>query len=379
MLAVVAAMLAAVAIVQTLIGWALAARFARGQPRVSASRPPVTILKPLYGDEPLLDAALTTICTLAYPAYQVVLGVSSVDDAAIPIVRRLQSRFPGRDLSLVVNPSQHGRNLKVGNLINMLPAARHDILVIADSDLHVRPDYLDHLVTALEQPATGLATTLYAGLPASRGLPALLGGTQITHTFLPGALLSRALGRQDCLGATMALRRATLRRIGGFEALVSNLADDNALGRLVQATGLGVRLARTVPLTTVPEGTFGALLRHELRWARTIRALVPGQFAASSLQYPIFWGLIALILAPAWGWVVVAAAWLARIASAQGVNRALGRLGVSPATPVPIWFLPVRELMSVGVLIASFTGLRVDWRGHTMTADGPAHTGQPSG
>ena len=372
MLAVFAALLAAIAIVQTLAGWALTARFARGQHRAPTNRPSVTILKPLYGDEPLLEAALTTVCTLAYPAYQVVFGVSSADDAAIPVVRRLQSHFPGRDLTLVVNPARHGPNLKVGNLINMLPAARHEVLVIADSDLHVRPDYLDHLVAALEQPATGLATTLYAGFPASNCLPTLLGATQITHTFLPGALLSRALGRQDCLGATMALRRGTLRRVGGFEALVSHLADDNALGRLVQATGLTVRLAGTVPLTTVPEATFNALLRHELRWARTIRALVPGQFAASCLQYPIFWALVTLILAPVWGWVVVAAAWLVRVASARGVNRALGGLGIGSATPVPIWLLPLRELMSVGVMIASFTGLRVDWRGHTMTADGPA-------
>jgi ceramide glucosyltransferase len=372
MLAVFAAVLAAIGIVQTLGGWVLAARFARGQWWAPSNRPPVTILKPLYGDEPLLDAALGSVCRLRYPEYQVVFGVSSADDTAIPVVRRLQSRFPGRDLTLVVDPTRHGPNLKVGNLINMLSAAHHEILVIADSDVHVRPDYLDHLVAALEQPATGLATTLYAGLPASRGVPALLGATQITHTFLPGALLSRALGRQDCLGATMALRRATLCRIGGFEALVAHLADDNALGRLVQATGLGVRLAATVPLTTVPEDTLRAAFRHELRWARTIRALVPGQFAASCLQYPIFWGLVALILAPAWGWVVVAAAWMARIASAQGVNRALGRLGVGPATPIPIWLLPLRELMSVGIVIASFTGLRVEWRGHTMTADGPA-------
>jgi ceramide glucosyltransferase len=378
MLAVFAALLAAIAIVQTLVGWALAARFARGQRRGPTTRPPVTILKPLYGDEPLLEAALSTVCTLGYPEYQVVFGVSSADDTAIPVIRRLESRFPARDLTLVVNPTGHGPNLKVGNLINMLPAARHEILVIADSDLHVRPDYLDQLVAALEQPATGLVTTLYAGFPASSRLSALLGATQITHTFLPGALLSRALGRQDCLGATMALRRATLRRIGSFEALVTHLADDNALGRLVQATGLAVRLAGTVPLTTVPEDTFRALFRHELRWARTIRALVPGQFAASCLQYPIFWGLVVLVVAPAWGWVVLAAAWLTRIASAQGVNRALSRLGVAAATPVPIWLLALRELMSVGVMVASFTGLRVDWRGHTMTADRPAQPQETS-
>ena len=98
---------------------------------------------------------------------------------------------------------------------------------------------------------------------------------QINHYFLPGALLARAMGRQDCLGATMMLRRETLERIGGFAALVNHLADDNVLGRLVQRLGLTVALADTVPATTVPETTLRALWRHELRWARTIRALVP--------------------------------------------------------------------------------------------------------
>lgn len=371
-LAAVAALLALIGIIQTLAGWILAVRFAlRRRPAPTALRP-VTILKPLHGDEPLLEAALTSVCTLDYPTYQVVFGVQSPTDSAAAIVRRLQSHFPGRDIALVINAARHGPNLKVGNLINMLTAARHDILVIADSDLHVRPDYLHALVATLEQPATGLATTLYAGLPASNGLPPRLGATQITHAFLPGALLARAMGRQDCLGATMALRRSTLQRIGGFEALVEHLADDNALGRLVRATGLAVRLAPTIPLTTVPEDTCAALFRHELRWARTIRALAPGPFAASCLQYPIFWGLLALILAPAWGWVPALLAWLVRFAAARGIDRAIAPLTSSPPPHFKGWLLPLRELMSVAVMIASYAGLRVDWRGHTMIADGPA-------
>ena len=100
----------------------------------------------------------------------------------------------------------------------------------------------------------------------------------------------------------MVLRRDTLARIGGLHALVNHLADDNVLGRLVQAQGLGVGLADTVPATTVPETTLRALLRHELRWARTIRALVPGQFAASALQYPMFWAGLAIVLAGGAAW-----------------------------------------------------------------------------
>jgi len=373
-LAGIAMALAAIATLQCLAGWLVVVRFATRRRRVGRMRPPITVLKPLHGDEPLLEQGLETLCRQHYPTYQVVFGVQLSSDPAAGVVRRLQSRFPGRDLKLVVDPTQHGRNQKVGNLINMLPLARHEVLVIADSDLHVAPDYLERLAAALEPPATGVATTLYVGLPATRGIPGLLGATQITHSFLPGALLSRWLGRRDCLGATMALRRDTLRRIGGLEALVDHLADDNALGRLVQGVGLTVGLADTVPLTTVGETTIAALFRHELRWARTIRALAPLPFAASILQYPIFWALLAALLTPvmAWTWIGVCIAWAIRAAAARGIDRALGRVVRMALPSAAPWLLPLRELMSVAVMIASYGGTWVEWRGVTLEADGPA-------
>ena len=369
---------------QALAGWHLSARFAaclspRSVP-APAHRPPITVLKPLHGDEPLLEAALATLCRQDYPAYEVVFGVQDPADPAIAVVRRLQARFPGRRLRLVIDPTPHGANRKVANLINMLPTARHAVLAIADSDLHVAPDWLDRLAAALEPPDVGLVTTLYAGLPARPRLIERLGAEQITHVFLPGALLARRLGRQDCLGATMLLRRATLERIGGLAALVDHLADDNVLGQKVRALGLRVALAGTVPLTTVPEATPAALWRHELRWARTIRALAPAAFAASALQYPIVWALAALALAggASWAWGVLALVWGARAAAGRGIDRALRRGGVALAFPLPLWFLPARELISVAVLLAAFAGNQVEWRGQTLFADSGATPPPPA-
>ena len=372
--AILAACLALLGAAQALAGWRMCTRFAASLSPPSrpapAHRPPITVLKPLHGDEPLLEAALATLCRQDYPAYEVVFGVQDPADPAIAVVRRLQARFPGRRLSLVIDPTPHGANRKVANLINMLPSARHAVLAIADSDLHVAPDWLDRLAAALEAPNVGLVTTLYAGLPARPRLIERLGAEQIAHVFLPGALLARALGRQDCLGATMLLRRATLERIGGLPALVDHLADDNVLGQKVRALGLRVALADTVPLTTVPEATPAALWRHELRWARTIRALAPAAFAASALQYPIVWALAALALSGGafWTWGVLALAWGARAAAARGIDRALRRGGVVLAFPLPLWFLPLRELISVAVLLAAFAGNRVEWRGQTLFA-----------
>ncbi len=378
--AVLAAVTASVGAGQCVAGAVLVQRFARRPEAAPTATPAVTVLKPLHGEEPLLETALGSVCRQDYAPLQIVFGVQDPADPAIRVVRRLQSRFPGRDLALVVDVTQHGPNRKIGNLINMMHAARHDLLVIADSDILCAPDYLRRIVAALEEPGTGLVTTLYAGLPARPTLIGRLGATQVTHVFLPGALLARAMGRQDCLGATMALRRRTLQAIGGLEALVGHLADDNALGRKVAGLGLAVRLAGTVPATTVAEAGFGALFRHELRWARTIRALVPGAFLASALQYPIAWALLALALAggTVWAWAMLLAAWTVRAAATLAVDRALARrLPAGLAIAAPIWLLPLRELMSVAVMVASYAGLDVDWRGHRMHADGPAPTTAP--
>jgi ceramide glucosyltransferase len=371
----VLAVLAALGVIQVLAGWALTARFAwtmRQPARVPAA--PITVLKPLYGAEPLLDEALESLAAQDYPpGFQIVCGVTSAGDTAIAAVARLQARHPGLDIVLVIDPARHGSNPKVGNLINMLPAARHDILAIADSDVHVRPDYLRRLAEALSWPNTGLATVLYTGLPAFRCLAGLLGATQITHGFLPGALLARALGRRDCLGATMCLRRETLAAVGGFAVLRDHLADDNMLGRLVRARGEDVALARTVVATTVPERTFGALWRHELRWARTIRTLEPVGFAASLLQHSFLWAFLALIVSPLtpWTWALAAFVWAVRVAAATSIDRALsGPLG-GLAFGAPVWLLPVRDLISAAEWIASHAGRRVDWRGLTLRADTP--------
>jgi ceramide glucosyltransferase len=457
----VAAVLAGIGVVQAAAGAVLVGQFAATNPSPAererlagdgTGRPPITVLKPLHGDEPLLEQALSTVCAQDYPEFQVVFGVRTLADPALRVVRRLRARFPACDIAIEVEPAQHGPNGKVSNLINMLPRAKHAVLVIADSDLHVQPDYLARLADALAKPDTGLVTTLYTGLPAAHRLAQQLGATQITHSFLPGALLARAMGRQDCLGATMVLHRATLARIGGFQALVGHLADDQVLGRRVAALGLRVRLAATVPATTVPEGRLRDLLRHELRWARTIRALEPGAFAASVLQYPLFWALLTVLLAGGapWSFGVFFIAWVGRALAAVTVDRELepmlgvaidsypgrrpplspalvgdgprgdgargdgprgdnprgdnprggnprgdGPRGAGPATRAPgdfrledaadladataeglafacpVWLLPLRDLISVGVMLASYAGRRVDWRGHPMTADTP--------
>ena len=366
----IAALLTLCGLVSALAGALAVRHFASRRPSAPRERPPVTVMKPLCGDEKLLESALASVCAQNYPAFQIVFGVQDARDPALRVVRRMRARFPACDIAVVIDAAPHGPNRKIGNLINMMPAASHDTLVFSDSDLHVPPDYLERIVAALEAPRTGLVTTLCAGLPTSAGLVGRLGATGITHSFLPGALLSRALGREDCLGTTMALRRDTLARVGGLKALVRHLADDHVLARRVHGLGLKVGLAATVPMTAVPETSFRALWQHELRWARTIRAVEPVLFTTSVLQFPLFWAMCAAALSGAapWSLGLLAATWAVRAAAARTIDRTLLRTHPRACVAAP-WLLPLRDAMSVYQVLSSYAGGRVVWRGHELRAD----------
>ena len=370
------ALLAALGLLQCVLGLIAARHFAgRGENESPKTFPPVTILKPLCGDEPLLEDALESCFRQDYPNFQIVFGIQDPNDAVLPVLARVRDRFPKADVAVVVDSTQHGPNRKVGNLINMLPSARHDIVVISDSDLHLPATHLRRLVAELEKPGVGLVTALYTGLPpAPDGWASHMGATQISHGFLPGVLISRVMGRQDCLGSTAMMRRDVLERTGGFKALVELLAEDNVLGQRVRKLGLSIALARTIPAATVPEPDFRALWQHEIRWTSTIRALAPVSLCGSSLQYPLFWALLAMLVSGGaeWCWALFLSTWAARGIVARLIDRALVPLVGRRAYPTPLWMLPLRDVLSVAEIAASFGVSEVVWRGHKMGTNSDA-------
>ncbi len=200
--------------------------------------PAVTLLKPLHGDEPGLEAALASVLSQDYPApVQIVFGLQDPADPAHAVVARLKARFPGRDIALVTDPRSHGRNAKVSNLINMMAAARHDVLVLADSDIAVPPRYLKEVVAALDAPGVGAVSCLYSGVGVM-GAWSRLAAMGVSYQFLPNAAAGIWLGlAHPCFGSTIALTRQTLTEIGGFEAFADLLADDYEIGRAVRAAG----------------------------------------------------------------------------------------------------------------------------------------------
>ncbi len=353
-------------IVQQFIGTLLVERFFVQKVQTLPSPPPVSVLKPLCGVEPLTELALESFFLIDYPQFQLIFGVQNPADPVLDMVHRLQARYPTRAVKIVINSELHGTNRKISNLINMLPLADHEILVMSDADIHVPPYFLHSVVAELLQPNVGLVTTLYTGLPGTPNLATAMGVNQINYTFLPGALLARKLGREDCLGVTMALSRKVLAEVGGLPAVVNCLADDQVLGRLVRAKGYKLTLAPVIPATTVPEANFKALLTHELRWARTIRALVPIPYAASVLQISLFWAWLGVLASGSstWAWLFFALVLLLRYMLARRIDRALGLAKAGEA-----WLFLLRDMLCVIIYVASFLGNEVDWRGQTMIAD----------
>src|SRR5579859_2159414 len=367
------AALAVFGVIQSLLGLAAVFRYSRLPPAAPVSRPGITVLRPMCGIEPLLEEALVSCFTMDYPDYQIVFGIQDPKDPALAVLERVRARFPERDVAVVVDSTPHGQNRKVANLINMLPSAKHEIVVISDSDIHVPTDYLDSLVGELQKPGTGMVCSLYAGLvPQPETLFPRLGAMQITHAFLPGVLMSRMMGRQDCLGSTVMITKETLARTGGLNSLSDLLAEDNALGRKVVELGLDIRLSYAVAAATVPENTLHQLWQHETRWTRTIRGLAPYALAASTLQYPLFWSLLSVVMPGSenWSLFILLFCWLTRALAAGGIEALLRPRMRGLLQPAPLWAYPLRDVLSVTEIVATYGIDNVVWRGHKIYANG---------
>lgn len=338
--------------------------------REAASFPAVTVLKPLHGLERDLYANLRSFCDQDYPDYQIVFGLQDSNDPALAIARRLAQEFPGRAIDIVVDPRILGPNRKASNLANMMTAARHDYIVVADADIRVNRDYLRHVMAPLQDPATGVVTCLYRSRPGA-GFWSRIASESVNSGFAPSVLVARLLGNKSfCSGATMAVRRDTLAAVGGFSRLTAYLADDYQLAAEVRAIGLRTVLSPYIVETVMPEQDARGFVLHELRWLRTIRALAPVGYLFSVPSYPLPLSLAGVLLAPGYAPVllVLFVVLFFRL-MLYFETRSKATLG---AAPVALWMIPVRDFVAFGLWIAGFFGRRVWWQdqGLVVLADG---------
>ncbi len=327
--------------------------------------PPVSILKPLKGVDPEIWESFCSHCEQEYlqSQIQMIFGVSDPADPAIEVVRRLQVKYPKLAIELLVCDRILGTNIKVSNLVQMLPAARHETLLVNDSDIRVPADYLRRVTAPLADASVGLVTCLYRGV-AGPTLGSRLEALGISTDFVPGVLSARFLGKglHFGLGSTLAFRRRDLEAIGGFETLLDYLADDYELGRRIASTGKRVELSTATVTTFLPAYTLRQFFRHQLRWSRTIRDARRWGYAGLLFTFGPPWALLMLLAArgAAWAWGLFVVTLALRLAcafvSAEAVlhDRQMLR---------NILLLPLRDLIAPLVWSAGFVGNRIHWRG----------------
>jgi ceramide glucosyltransferase len=334
----------------------------RARAQAAHYTPAVSILKPLRGADPGVYEAFRSHCLQDYPDYELVFGVADGNDPAIALVEQLRREFPERRIQCVLCPAALGTNLKVSNLVQMLPYARHDYLLINDSDIRVPPDYLRQIMAPFAGPQVGMVTSLYRANTSHRLVPRLE-ALDISTDFFAGVLAARQLeGIHFALGSTLALPRWALNAIGGFEPLLDYLADDFELGARVAAGGYQVVLSDAVVETHVPDYTWHAYWDHQLRWARCKRDSRRRGYLGVALTFGLPWALLVLALAPhakgAWTLLAIAAA--LRLVMALVVGRGILR---DPKIPGDLWMLPLRDVLGLAIWAASYTGHTIAWRG----------------
>jgi len=350
-------------------GFALARTLAFGRRRAAAgaSTPSVSILKPLHGSEPLLADKLRSFCRQEYPAYDVILGARDADDPALLIAREVAAESPQHvRLAWADSATPHHANPKVDTLAALLPHVRGEILVFADSDMLVTPEYLRAIVAPFDDLRVGAVTCLYRGRAFAPTLASRLGAMANHQQFAPSVLVAAALmGMRFGFGATIAIRREVFDAVGGLDAIGSQLADDARLCALVIERGLRIELSDYVVENLVDEPSLGALLRHELRWARTHRALEPAGYAGLFLTFPlalaVMYGIVTRRRCPAL--IGFTAAWTMRAALAQAAVSSFG------AAEREWWLIPARDLLGALVWLAGFGSRPVRWAGEALRID----------
>jgi len=349
----------------TLVEAGFVLAFSAEQP-TSADAPPVTVLKPLHRAEPDLAQRLAALCQQDYTGpVQIVCGARGDLAPATAAVREVNAAFPDA-IELVADQRSHGTNGKVSNLANMLPRARYDTIVLSDSDIVVERDYLRRVVALLAEPDVGAVTCLYYGIGGA-GLWSRISALATNTHFLPQAItaLGLRLGK-PCCGATLALHRSMLDRIGGFAAFADALADDYAIGAAVRAAGYEVKAAPFVVGHRSFERSLREFMRHEVRIARTIRSIDPLGYAGTILTHPLPLALLGMLSGGLTATLLMLAAVAARVTLCRCVER---RFGLPRQN---YWLLPLQDVLVFGVYVASFFGARVHWRGadFRVAADG---------
>jgi len=328
--------------------------------------PPVSIIKPVRNVDREAYENFASFCWLDYPEYEIVFAVADRDDPVIPVIQKLQRSFPACSIRLVTTVANLGANNKVNNLCQLVQEAKHELIVMSDSDVRVEPDYLRNVVGPFSDAQVGVVTALYRGM-SGRGLTSALNDLGMYTDSAPGALVARKLeGKMRfAFGWTMATTKKVLSEIGGFESMVNHHSDDFELGNRISELGYRVELMRKPVGMVLPDENFGQYLKHELRWSIGLRNVRPVGYVGMLLTHGLPWTLLAGAVAAAAGWSSVAVAYtMAYLALRLGAvwTTAVWGLGDSKIGR-KLFLVPLRDTISFVIWVGGFFTNRIVWRG----------------
>lgn len=337
--------------------------FRQPAPQAPHQAVPISILKPVKGMDQGSYENFASFCRQDYAGpVQLIFAVASVDDPVIPVIRQLMADFPKHEIALHVQATIHGPNYKVSNLINAFPLARHDLLMICDSDIRVEATFLTSVVGHFNDPRIGLISSLYR---SSRvyGPATALEALAFSCEMVPNVLVAQQLeGLSFALGAAMTFRRSALEDIGGLTTLVNYLADDYQLGNQTHQAGWKLGLDRQPVESMLRPEPLSNILARQLRWSRTMRVSRPGGYLASGITLPGLAMLLAVLTGPGTvGLAAVCLLYLVRLPVSLCFSRCWLQDRILPAWA---WLLPLRDLLAFATWLGSFLGNRVTWRGH---------------
>ena len=330
-----------------------------------APLPPVTILKPVHGMEPRLEATLESFFRQDYPDFEIIFGARSRDNEALIVVERLRAKYPDVRTQVVISGEPSWPNAKVFSLAKMIASSDNDYLVISDSDVLVGPDFLRNVMPPLLNPKVGLVTCLYQGVPAS-GFWSQLEALGMSVEMPAGVMVAEMVdGMRFALGAAMAVRRDAIEAIGGIRETADFYSDDFVLGHLVAEAGFQVVLSNYKVGHVLSVRSLRRTFGDQLRWMKSTRYSRPWGHVGSGLTYAMPFGLMALLLGLGhsslqYGVALLVLAWLNRTLLSVIVGWGILR---DPRSLWLCWLYPLRDLLGFCTWVVSFTGNRFFWRG----------------
>jgi len=324
--------------------------------------PPVSILKPFRGLDPDAYENLASFCRLDYPEYEIVFCVDPDDEAIQSVLARLSADFPNRRIRILYGSGRVATNDKVAKLARLVAEAAFEVVVISDSDVRVRPDYLRHVVAPLRDPKVGAVTCLYVPIEITTFTDHLQ-SLGMMSDFYAGVLVDWQLeGMKFALGPTIATTRTRLSGFGGYPVLENRPADDLLVGRLIDEQGFQVLLLRYAIDTVCDYGSLSELLHKRLRWIVVMRHMRPRGHIGLLLTQGLPWSLAALAIHPTAG---VA---LGYVGSYLALRMAMTwTIGIHGLRQSILWkqmpLIPVWDAVAFIIWLVSFSRNSIRWRG----------------